>query len=1748
MGRQKGEGGRGKNRASSSSFAASLVPAGVSSVGFGGYLGSSRIEHSSTTEESPSNLGVDSELAQHLKRLGRKDPTTKVKALMALCVLFKEKPGEEIVHILPLWVYEYKRLLLDYNREVRQAAHDTMTSIVAVVRKGLAPHLKSLMGPWWFAQFDPVPEVSQAARFSLEAAFVTSERRLDALILYVNEIFSYLDENLKLTHAMSDKATPADEIEDMHQRVISSSLLAISTLIDILLGKKLETTSEDMNHEQKLASKALITVAASAENLFSVNNCFLDFFKHKNPSVRSATYSTLSAYMKCIPHAYNEGNKASLSAFILGSLQEKDMSCHSSMWDMILLFCRTFQMLGLTSTFIRNPSSSSAADSATFFKAFQECFLWVFEHVTRFSKSEDDAHMLSIKLFNDVLIKLSWYDYIQDSIDSVEFLSVIVGIYGPVRVVAHIHVCINEHCCLGSTNHGDDDLIEKQFLQTIKDDLVPWCLLKQTQSTGAKLDLLLSLMQDAYSVEQWHAILTHFAIIEKCSRTDGGSSDHVETIQSFVTLFEKLRGKIPSMKENVHGSGVRQEYWHNELLDSIAISIACESPCICLSHAQLLRTMLGGSNKEDNMYFLSRKAVAVIFEEILKTLILYLSTSSFGWARHSCSLLLSLACMDLTVLQKSSVVNIFKVAEFAFQVLEGSIFCLKMLDDNNVLISCILAAIFIVDWEFSMLLLTDDEDNHDLKCHILVDYHLNIDDHLLKPVDAKLTPRGSLYAYCRNILTCFPSIVSLSNMEKLRYILVQTIRSCVFETDNLSADMISLCCKWVLYLLEVTCPDNIQLQCTLDLLLSKSNSWPLWIGPSSSEENRKATVLSVRESTALNEMRHRNFVAFVDKIISNVGVSKMIAGCHNQESLDKDVQSLPSSRVWVAAEILCTWGWQGGNAMETLVPSLARYAKEEKSAVQLDVNSSLVKILFDGAVIHSVSNNCVLLCSSISSVNIIEKIQEPHLRALLSLLHAFIVEENIWERHGIADFFKHVLDRLCLNGDVDRACLKILPFVMSCVIMSSVFRRSKFYGSTTDFSLVHSEAVLLQECITNWLHAANSFTPLRFVEPGNEEAVEWILVVLACYPLSLQGVIGTSKVEVQREISKFEQKLLLSLFCKQRVAASTTANDDNPVSSCLGCDSPRQEEMIIAKLTVVTVAYCWEEFEEEDWNFVFFKLNKWLESSVFLMEEMAESLDDAVMNFTNNNTEVVLTKLEEAVQSFDPSSASLSTTALIIFFLLSEQLEVQKPVTVEVFQSMKREKWTKVKDEVMENVLRLFFTTGVVEAITKSCSDEGSTMTASSRLEYVLFWDLLASLVINTPEYVRNKAIESMELWALSKGPISSLYAILFSSKPIPSLQLAAYQFLSTKPITHLSLIKEHIMETSDISCSEPYPLSAIDRPSAESLSLRDEISCLILKPDAELLGMEVIGQERVNVFLSWALLLGHLFSLPSSSTTRKNLVQFIQDCVSSTILDCLFQHIPLKLVSTSLKRKETDLSGDLLQAANAAKHTINTGLLLNLESLFPVQTEHMALLAGSIYGMMIQILPSYVRNWFNSLRDRSVSSAIEIFTKIWCSPCLLLDELFQVKESVATDENFSLAVNKSVNEIVATYKKEETGLDLVIRLPSCYPLKPVDVECTRSLGISEVKQRKWLLSLTAFVRNQNGAIAEAVRIWKSNFDKEFQGVEECPICYSIIHTTNHSLPRLTCKTCKHKFHSACLYKWFSTSHKSTCPLCQTPF
>ena len=63
-------------------------------------------------------------------------------------------------------------------------------------------------------------------------AFPVQDRRLEALIFCGNEIFCYLDENLKLTpQTIFDKTAPIEELEEMHELV---------SMITDLLGIPLE--------------------------------------------------------------------------------------------------------------------------------------------------------------------------------------------------------------------------------------------------------------------------------------------------------------------------------------------------------------------------------------------------------------------------------------------------------------------------------------------------------------------------------------------------------------------------------------------------------------------------------------------------------------------------------------------------------------------------------------------------------------------------------------------------------------------------------------------------------------------------------------------------------------------------------------------------------------------------------------------------------------------------------------------------------------------------------------------------------------------------------------------------------------------------------------------------------------------------------------------------------------------------------------------------------------------------------------------------------------------------------------------------------------------------------------------------------------------------------------------------------------------------------------------------------------------
>ncbi|WAR08242.1 LTN1-like protein [Mya arenaria] len=135
-----------------------------------------------------------------------------------------------------------------------------------------------------------------------------------------------------------------------------------------------------------------------------------------------------------------------------------------------------------------------------------------------------------------------------------------------------------------------------------------------------------------------------------------------------------------------------------------------------------------------------------------------------------------------------------------------------------------------------------------------------------------------------------------------------------------------------------------------------------------------------------------------------------------------------------------------------------------------------------------------------------------------------------------------------------------------------------------------------------------------------------------------------------------------------------------------------------------------------------------------------------------------------------------------------------------------------------------------------------------------------------------------------------------------------------------------------------------------------------------------------------------------------------------------------------------------------------------------------------------------------------------------------------------------------TTREVIAVYSFEEVSVDMVISLPQNYPLGNISVTSEKRVGVSGPQWEKWLLQLNIFLQHQNGNIIDGLKLWKNNIDKRFEGVDECMICFYVLHGTNFQLPRITCRTCKKKFHSACLYKWFNTSHNCTCPLCRNVF
>lgn len=182
-----------------------------------------------------------------LKNLGKKDSTTKAKALDELLDSIKDNTD---IAVLTAWSDLYPRTSIDNSQIVRRSAHTLQGLLTANAGKKIVPLLPKLVPSWLAGTFDSDKSVARAAAEALDTCFPSSEKKAALWKIYKDSIQDRVDDAIVVqtpTTLSDERATSADEAEAKYVRVVGTAVRLLGQLIangygqDFLQNEKLWT-------------------------------------------------------------------------------------------------------------------------------------------------------------------------------------------------------------------------------------------------------------------------------------------------------------------------------------------------------------------------------------------------------------------------------------------------------------------------------------------------------------------------------------------------------------------------------------------------------------------------------------------------------------------------------------------------------------------------------------------------------------------------------------------------------------------------------------------------------------------------------------------------------------------------------------------------------------------------------------------------------------------------------------------------------------------------------------------------------------------------------------------------------------------------------------------------------------------------------------------------------------------------------------------------------------------------------------------------------------------------------------------------------------------------------------------------------------------------------------------------------------------------------------------------------------------
>uniref|UniRef100_A0A8C3TZF3 E3 ubiquitin-protein ligase listerin n=1 Tax=Catharus ustulatus TaxID=91951 RepID=A0A8C3TZF3_CATUS len=1670
---------------------------------------------------------VDADFRMVLRKLSKRDVTTKLKAMQEFGMMCKEREAEVVKGVLPYWPRIYCKISLDHDRRVREATQQSFEQLILKVKKHLAPYLKSIMGYWLIAQCDTYSPAASAAKVAFEKAFPSSKQP-EALVFCKDEILNVLQDHLlkETADTLSDPQTvPEEEREAKFFRILTCSLLALKKLLTMLPKKEMHSL------EEKLMS------------LLSQNK-FWKYSKNNVSQVRSAFFELISAFCQHLPEVVKAEAPRVCPAVLL-SIDDSDAVVCPALWEAVLYTVTTIEDCwshvnarkgvlpklwtvlreggrGLAtviypnllpfiskvppdvvepkleyfrvffSSIIQGLSSertiASPSESSAIITAFMECLCFVVLQ----KREEEDQSQIHQMLICDQLIPFTNAVLKEPKLQS-----------GPLFYQTAEMLSSWEAKAELSSDDGTDEVFQK-LLSSFWDHLLKMCILHVDRlDADEKLLFAISGMLEILRNPKSATKPNHRKSL-KIRFTD---EDESEKNTESRKLTEVRNGDAEIQADLQQISRLRKEPLENLVCNLAELSIVYVNEQKSEQHLKFLSALLNS--------FSSNRVFQVLLEQgndVSPTQ----AESQNEVKTHYRSPSVQFLYMNLITWLKE---DWRKDTHFLVDILYSVLHCCNSNDERKAILDDL--AKMDLKWvvflqiiqkacsSTTKLSLVSDWLKGDMLGERLVMLaddlcHLGLKPRAASSISAS-SERWTLLSLVLSQHVKNESLIGETFVERI----IDKLQAALSKAKDLSEagntePSVSFICD-VASSFFSSVKGCLLMPSSEDLLLT---IFQLCAQRQDATHLTDVLVCKLKHTwmSGVNSLVHQ--LQSTQK--QSTFLLKAALWVKNQvqsSSLDvKSLQVLISAVSDLLLKLMEADGQSGYLVrayVEHITPNKTEWGKLHESLC----SEWMHKPLLEGRL----SMNCEPLGSSVKLCGTTKLPDHLCTSALLSKMVLLQLKNSVV--HGNDDAERKKIDNIIAELLYSLQWIEELenpPYLL----LEYLHMLEEMHITYEEFSALTSTASLQQTIFDRFLpltegrlHTLQCLSPFLLEEEKRELVFHCVAKLMTCTQTELSstdGAFGCLSIlnSCLKDRSIDCDHLLPSIL--KIIISWKNDNEDSFLFSCNLKEASAQLlgfNIEMMRYLPLLLKYSTAPLADSEWDFLMCSMLAWLETT----------------------SESRLLYHVPLVQIFACVSCDLASA-------LSAYFEAAAPDTTANLPKNLVSEWKEFFSEGIHNLLLplLVKITGETKNASEGSFQNSVLSSLGEALTYISKDQLLNHKL--PPKFVAGQKTNLPDKLQTLLNTLSPL--LLFRARPVQvSVYHMLHKLMPELPKFDDEDLKSYGDEEEELALSPPAALMSV--LATQELLLENILECI---PVGEFAVIQPLSDEFCLVLgylLTWKLTLA--FFKAASSQLRVLYSQYLRRTKSlNKLLYHLFRLMPENPV----------FSGSTSEAPNKDTKTFFTEELPQLSWMLSSQIPH---LACSVYHITLKDLPAMVRLWWNSCEKR-VFNVVDKFTSKYVSSVLSSQEISSVQTSTQLFNGMTVKARSAAREVIATYSVDDIFIELIIQLPSNYPLGSITVESGKRVGVAVQQWRNWMLQLSTYLTHQNGSIMEGLSLWKNNVDKRFEGVEDCMICFSVIHGSNYSLPKKACRTCKKKFHSACLYKWFSSSNKSTCPLCRETF